>query len=754
MKKITFLSTLLISLLILTSPAFGQYTGSNADVVAGKPASATDSLGLGFGPGQAVDRNPGTFLGSAEDTLWLDVDLGALYMLDGFGFDALDPTGRVGGYSFSVSVDGVAWTELGTGTVSAAGAFSFDITETDPVSFIRFKVLSKLDPIQVVVNELYAFGTELQIPLAPNATDATNVTSTSFTANWDARDGADGYVILWADNAAFADSTAKWVAAHLSDDVTDLIPGTTYYYKLRSYNAAGTGAYGNTIAVTLLKEAQDISFGALDAAVYGDADVELTATASSGLDVSYASSDETVATVAGSTMTIVGVGTTTITASQEGNDMYLAAAQVDQGFEVSIKALTVTGTEAADKIYDGTTDAVLSGAVLEGAVEGDEVVMDGADAGTFAQAEVGTAIEVSFTMSLSGADAGFYSLTLPAALSADIAAAELTVSGAVAANKVYDGTTDAVVSGATLEGVIGDDVVTLTGDKSGEFAQAGIGTGIAVTLAMDLAGAAKDNYVLTAPAAVSADIAAAELTVTADDKSREKCFDNPEFTFAYSGFIGTEDESVVETAPTASCTADSESAAGSYDITVAGGSAVNYSLVYVVGTLTVTPDVTAPVLEVKDISVQVPESGTISITADEVVTNTADNCGVGEITLSQSDFTNADEGVVDVEVTLADVNGNTTVAVAKVTVVAWVGIDDAFKVEARVYPNPTYGQLQLELDRPADGLRVMDLTGKTVMSKASVGMEDSIDLEEFNAGIYVIALQFGDEVVYYKVMKK
>ena len=46
------------------------------------------------------------------------------------------------------------------------------------------------------------------------------------------------------------------------------------------------------------------------------------ATASPGLPVSYASSDTGVATVSGSTVTLAGVGTTTITASQPGNDNY------------------------------------------------------------------------------------------------------------------------------------------------------------------------------------------------------------------------------------------------------------------------------------------------------------------------------------------------------------------------------------------------------------------------------------------------
>jgi PKD repeat protein len=94
--------------------------------------------------------------------------------------------------------------------------------------------------------------------------------------------------------------------------------------------------------IEVLKGNQTITFEALDSKTFGDADFDLSATASSGLDVSYTSSDLTVATIDGSTVTIVGAGTTTITASQAGDDNYHAADPVAQTLEVmEITALTV-----------------------------------------------------------------------------------------------------------------------------------------------------------------------------------------------------------------------------------------------------------------------------------------------------------------------------------------------------------------------------------------------------------------------------
>ncbi len=66
---------------------------------------------------------------------------------------------------------------------------------------------------------------------------------------------------------------------------------------------------------------------------------------------------------------------------------------------------------------------------------------------TFDTKNVGTAKPVTVTgVTLSGADAGNYTVAQPAGLTADITALELTVAGATADNKVYDGTTDATVT--------------------------------------------------------------------------------------------------------------------------------------------------------------------------------------------------------------------------------------------------------------------------------------------------------------------
>ncbi len=94
----------------------------------------------------------------------------------------------------------------------------------------------------------------------------------------------------------------------------------------------------------ITKANQTITFGALANKTTADVPFNLTATATSGLTVSYTSSNTAVATVVGNTVTIVGVGTTNITATQSGNNNYNAAADV-------IQPLTVTLPDVEEIIF-------------------------------------------------------------------------------------------------------------------------------------------------------------------------------------------------------------------------------------------------------------------------------------------------------------------------------------------------------------------------------------------------------------------
>ena len=68
--------------------------------------------------------------------------------------------------------------------------------------------------------------------------------------------------------------------------------------------------------------------------------------------------------------------------------------------------LTVTGTIASDKEYDGTTDATVTLGTVSGIARGDDVTVTAS--GAFVNREIGMRKTVHLTYTLSGADAGNY----------------------------------------------------------------------------------------------------------------------------------------------------------------------------------------------------------------------------------------------------------------------------------------------------------------------------------------------------------
>lgn len=81
---------------------------------------------------------------------------------------------------------------------------------------------------------------------------------------------------------------------------------------------------------------QTITFNTIPRKKAGDADFDAGATASSGLPVSYTSSDTSVATIVNGKIHVAGPGTSIITASQQGNNIYTAATPVNQTLTVSL----------------------------------------------------------------------------------------------------------------------------------------------------------------------------------------------------------------------------------------------------------------------------------------------------------------------------------------------------------------------------------------------------------------------------------
>lgn len=115
--------------------------------------------------------------------------------------------------------------------------------------------------------------------------------------------------------------------------------GTTTLTFLQIGNDSYNGAviYRTLTVDSIGKLDQTINFAPLPAKITGDADFNPGATATSGLTVSYSSSNTSVATIVNGNIHIAGVGTTVITASQAGNANFNPAPDLSQPFTVTDK---------------------------------------------------------------------------------------------------------------------------------------------------------------------------------------------------------------------------------------------------------------------------------------------------------------------------------------------------------------------------------------------------------------------------------
>ncbi|WP_293600021.1 YDG domain-containing protein, partial [Polynucleobacter sp. 35-46-11] len=186
---------------------------------------------------------------------------------------------------------------------------------------------------------------------------------------------------------------------------------------------------------------------------------------------------------------------------------------------ITSKSLTITGTTVANKVYDGSTAATVTAGTLVGLISSDVANITFTKAASFSSANAANAIAIVMNNSISGPAADNYTLTQPTSITANISPKALTVTGTSIANKVYDGTTSAPISGGSLVGVVLGDTVALS--QAANFSQSNAGTGLAVTVANTLTNNPDGNYTLTQPTGFTANITPAPITVSIGSQTKE-----------------------------------------------------------------------------------------------------------------------------------------------------------------------------------------------------------------------------------------
>jgi hypothetical protein len=409
----------------------------------------------------------------------------------------------------------------------------------------------------------------------------------------------------------------------------------TYSYATTTNFAAATN---NLTSLTVNKISQTITFGNLPAKQFGDAAFNLTATASSGLPVSYSSSNQNVATISGSTVTIVGAGTSIITASQAGNANVSAAASVPQTLTVN-KADPVISqqltTPGSITYNPGTASVTLTGKI---ATSGGLPPATGTVTASVIDPNTNTVVRTSASVSIKTspqASAGTFSINFSTS-SLPVRALPYVFVYTYSGDDDFNGSTTLPGSSLTITKAnqtitfqnnlptptYGDAPFQLTATASSGLpvsyssSNQNVATISGSTVTIVGAGTSSitasqpgdNNYNAAAPT-ISRTLTVNKkiLTVTADDKSKVYGEANPTLTASYSGFVlgqTTLAEAGIAGSPSLSTLATPGSGISTptvtYTITAANGglSSFNYQFVFVNGTLTITPrpitiDVTA-----------------------------------------------------------------------------------------------------------------------------------------------------------------
>ncbi|MFB2120622.1 MBG domain-containing protein [Parapedobacter sp. 2B3] len=342
--------------------------------------------------------------------------------------------------------------------------------------------------------------------------------------------------------------------------------------------------------------------GSTVAVVYGAQALSAAARATSGLPVTYSSSNETAAMVsADGTVTVMGTGSTVITAGQPGDANHDPAADISFELRVSQKELTITANNDG-KTYDGAAYSGGNGVQYTGFAYGeDESVLSGTL--TYGGSSQGATDVGSYVIEPEGYTSSNYAIAYRnGSLSVTKRSVEVGFAADAEITKEYDGTAVATVTASDLafgggEVIAGDELSVNLSSGAGSYADKHAGTDKEVTLPLDgltLGGADKDNYAISNNAPVTGDagvITSRPLTITANNHT--VLYSGGAYSggngVVYAGFVPGEDASVLGGALTYGGSSQGAVDVGSYTILPSGLLATNYAPEYRAGSLAVTP---------------------------------------------------------------------------------------------------------------------------------------------------------------------
>jgi hypothetical protein len=425
--------------------------------------------------------------------------------------------------------DGTTTATLSTSSAALQGVISGDTVSLDISSYIAtFASKNVANSIAVNVTGLGLTGPQAGNYTLTQPTTAANITAVALTAS------------IVANPTKPYDGNTNATLSSANFSLSGLIAGESFTVTKNSgtYNSKDV-ATATTVTASL--SASDFTAAAstlasnytLPTAASGPGKITprpLTVSAH-GVDKQY--DNTTAATVTLSDDRVAG---DVFTDSNTGASF--ADKNVGVGKSVSVSGLSISGTDASNyalqntaattianitprpltvsatgvnKVYDGATTAAVN---LTDDRFASDIFTDSYISAMFSDKNVGVGKTVTISgLSISGTDAGNYTLSNTAAsTTANITARPLTIT-ATGVNRIYDGTAAATVT--LTDNRVAGDVLTHS-YASASFGDKNVGTGKIVSVTgINISGADAANYTFNSTASTTADITARPLTVTA-----------------------------------------------------------------------------------------------------------------------------------------------------------------------------------------------------------------------------------------------
>ena len=340
------------------------------------------------------------------------------------------------------------------------------------------------------------------------------------------------------------------------------------------YNAATSVTHTLVVA----KSYQTITFAELPVVTYGVAPFELTATTNASTEIVYESSDETVATVSGNKLTVVGAGTCYITAKAEGDDNFYTGTPVQRELVVKKATQTLNFASVQDKTY-GDAQFYLS------AVSNRNLPI------TFSSSASSIVSVRENTCTINGAGTVTITATQEGTRNYESATAQI---------KVVVNKASLVVEAVSAERYYGEENPEFEqkyiGFKNGDTVEELSDAPKAICSATKISNVgnyeitfnetADKNYSLVYRKGTLT-VKKAPLTITAIDVAKVYGEKNPDLLISYEGWKNNQNESELLSKPVAYTTVKTMSDAGEYPIIVEGAEARNYEFIYKEGVFTI-----------------------------------------------------------------------------------------------------------------------------------------------------------------------